>query len=375
MKRRFYIAAHLARTTVIFTPCIKAEQKKTETVVHISGHIGVEGKTDSETFRQTVDALLAKGVKAITLRINSEGGSCFDANEMVSELERFDKVNIKLGALAASAATFFCTKFHTTARKNTQLMIHKPSTLAWGNESDIESTLQLLKNITADYKAAYAAKMGKTEDEVEEMWAKGDKWLTAKEAKDLGLVDVLEGEEPIDASIAALLKKAGAPQALINTRKQLSKKIMDRDELIASLGLAADATDEQINTAIAEMKLAKEAQDKAAKDKGAETEATGKALFLKAVSEKKCTADMEASFLQLHKASPEAAKQWIEKLPSVPKLSDELNAKGDPSVDAARKDWALDDYLENDPKAYEAMKKSDPEKAKRLEEAYFNKKD
>lgn len=360
-------------------PTITAESKSGVAIFNIRGRIGSEN-INPEKIGALIDGFLAKGIKAAVINLSSQGGSVFDANDIIAEFAtKFgnDNVSVQVGALCASAATCFLTEFKSEARPNSQIMIHKPMMPTGGNETEIERDLTALKNITASYRKAYAVKMGKTEDEVEAMWAAGDKWLTAQEALALKLIDKISGaDEPINAEVAEVLSASGAPVHKITANanpKNPKKPFMEREELIASLGLDADATDEQIKAAIAANKKAAD-DAKAAKDaeKGKEQKNAEKAINA-AIASKKLAAPQFDAWVKMYLADPEATAEAIEALPELPKLSAEIDKKKTADLEASRKDWTLDDYLDKDPQAYEKMRKDDPERAGKLEKEYFGK--
>ena len=89
---------------------ISAEKKGEAALVRITGYIGFD--TDSETFRAQVDALVKDGMRDVHLYINSPGGSCFDASEIVNMLNSFKGVVTgEGGAIVASAATYIAAHF------------------------------------------------------------------------------------------------------------------------------------------------------------------------------------------------------------------------------------------------------------------------
>ncbi|MBX7204157.1 MAG: ATP-dependent Clp protease proteolytic subunit [Bacteroidia bacterium] len=352
------------------TGTVTAEAKGGKALIKIRGYLGSE-TLNAEKVAEIVDEFLGKGIKDAVVYLSSPGGNVFDASEMVAELKRFDSVQIQVGAMAASAATRFLTDFPSEARPNSQFMIHKPMMPTGGNETEIENDLKLLKDITAEYRKAYATKMGKTEDEIEKMWSAGDKWMTAAEAKEAGLVDDVTGtDEPIDAEAATMLQACGAPNSK-QTQKP-KKKYMERDELISSLGLDADATDEQIKEALEAMK--KKAADNDSAQKSAEAKAKAKAekAVLAGITAKKIPASQKEIYVQAYINDPEGTADAIESLPVQTQLSAELDKnKKKADLEASRKDWKLEDYLDKDPEAYNQMRKDDPERAGQLEKDYF----
>jgi ATP-dependent Clp protease, protease subunit len=333
----------------------------------ITGGIGYSETCNAEYFKSLVDGFLGKGIKNASVYISTPGGNVFQTNDIINELLRFESVKLIGGAMIASAGTFFAAKFHTSIKSNTRFMIHKPAMPTGGNEDQIESDLKLLKDVTTEYREAYAKKTGKTTDEIEAMWAKGDVWLTAKQALEQKFVDaIIDQEEKITVEDAAMIEACGCPdkpKITVNSK-------MEKEELISILGLPADATDEQIKTALMQMK---EKADKAETPPSGKTEEEKKAdsLVDKAIADKKITADQKANFVKMAIADYESASSFISNLKPVAKLSEEIDHNKDKAIPEARKTWSLDDYLDKDPDAYEKLKETNPVEAKRLEDEYF----
>ena len=321
----------------------------------------------------------AKGATNAEVYVNSEGGSVFEAEEIINLLnDNFgrENVTVKVGALAASAGTAFCTEFHTVAKANSQFMIHKPKVFAEGSEDELENTLKLIKDVTARYRGRYAKKMGITEDQVDALWAKGDYWMTATEAKDQGLIDEIEdGEEKIDAESRLRLAACGAPNI---PKPQKQKTIIpDTDmklpELAASLGLPLSASQEQVDQRIKELKksetdLTALKQSNSQKEK-AEKAQKVKALLDKAEKDRKITGEQRGHYQKLAEADYDSCAAILEDMPTIEALSGRINPTGK-SVAKGRENWTYADYQKN-PKAWVEFEKNNPEKAQELIEAHY----
>ena len=117
-----------------------------EAEIMIYGGITSEKWDDSEVtatdFDKAVKEAKKGGAKKLTVRINSGGGSVFQAVAMRSILMNagMETVNIKIEGLCASAATLISTvpNAHVTISKGSEFMIHNPSTCVWGNAEDLE---------------------------------------------------------------------------------------------------------------------------------------------------------------------------------------------------------------------------------------------
>lgn len=349
----------------------------------IIGRIWSWSADQDSLLRNEIEAAITAGVKDAEIEGSSEGGSVIAMNDIVSLFQKFENVKIKVQALMASAFTYLTSHFHTTVKANTQGMIHMPILSVTGNIKEVKSTLKLGENVTNDYLQAYAKKTGKTIQQIEALWQNGDYWMNAQELLDEGFVDAIEGEvEAFTERDIMALSACGAPIIPEVTSEQKPKhksktQIMDRDELIAFLGLDSDATDEQITAAQSAMKidaLKQRAQAEAAKKKSDdEVEAKATTLVDAAISDKKIKATEKGTYMELAKANFEATEKALKTMPSLEKLSANLTPSDGSEGDASRAKWTLEDYLTNDPEAYEKLKVEKPKQAEALEAAYFGK--
>lgn len=368
-KSKTILLAYCAAATpkAVGQPKITAQVNGTNAEIRIVDYIGDYENTGG-SMRKLVDELLAQGVRSANVYVNSQGGSVFDASEIANQLGRIPKVSVRVGALAASAATYITSKFYTVAAKNSQFMIHKPMLYASGNEAEIQSQLKLLQNLTADYKAAYSAKTGMTEEQIEALWATGDYWMSAEEAMQKKFIDEMVVEEiEIDDLSIALLRASSAPVIPQKTVIKNSNDKMKKEQLIAMLGLSADATEEQIAARLTELK-SKEAQLSAVEALAAQK---ANALVDKAIQDKRITESERESYEAFAKTNYDACAQLIGTTPAIPKPR--ATMPGTPRTDTpdARANWTLEDYLEKDPKALDAMAEKDPEKFKALNESHY----
>lgn len=360
---------------------LSAESKDGKAHIRIIGRIANWNVNNSNDFQKKIDELLKSHTEA-DVYINTMGGDVFEAIEMNNVLKGFDKVVITVGALVASSGTYFTSSHYTRAYSSTQVMIHKPMASCYGNEDEIKNTLKLLDNATKDLIKRYSKKTGKNLKQVEELLSSGDYWMSAEEALAEGFIDeIIKEDGQVSAEDVTMLEACGAPivpKATIKKQTPKTTQIMDREELIAFLGLDASATDEQITAAQNKMKVDALKQQQAEQDaKNAEATANAtkaETLVNQAVTDKKITADQKQTYVDLATANFDATKVAIDAMVSKPKLSAGLApSDGDSAEDAKREAWTLEDYLEKDPEAYEKMLAETPEKAKALEAGYFGK--
>lgn len=147
----------------------------------------------------------AKGVKNLTIRINSPGGDVNQAIAMRTMLMNsgMEEIRISIEGMCASAATLIACLpgAHVTMTEGGEYMIHNPKSGAWGEAKDLEAGAKRLRNTEADSASIYARKSGQSEETVRG-WMNAETWMTAKEAHERGFVDAVMDAEPIVASVS-----------------------------------------------------------------------------------------------------------------------------------------------------------------------------
>lgn len=124
--------------------------------------------------------------------INSPGGSVhaglgmYDTMQFISP----DVATICTGMAASMGAVLMCAGAHgkRTALKHSRIMLHQPSAGAGGQASDIEITVNQIRKLKTELYNIIAYHTGQTPEQVA-IDCDRDKWLTASEAKEYGLVD------------------------------------------------------------------------------------------------------------------------------------------------------------------------------------------
>jgi ATP-dependent Clp protease protease subunit len=242
----------LAELAQKFPLLITAEKKKDVAHIRVTGTI-YGWNNSSEEITRKVDDFLAEGIQDVEVYLNGPGGDVFEAAEIENQIQRFPgKKTGTGGALIASAYTKIAASLDSFDQAdNGQYMYHKPSAYLSGNEDKVESTLQLLKNLTGQYKDAYASKTGLTVEEIEANWAKGDVWLTAKEASKQKFITGVIKKTTITPDTKAMFEAFGAPNIpKVTSINNNQNKIMDQEKLALMLGLSKDASVAQIEAAI-----------------------------------------------------------------------------------------------------------------------------
>ena len=164
---------------------IRARASGTEVLIY--DEIGAYGVT-AKGFLAELGALPDDA--AIDLRLNSPGGSVFDAVAIYNALKRHEgTITVWIDGIAASAASYIAMAGDTIIMpENAFLMIHDPSGLVMGTAEDMRSTAEALDKVKGSLIQGYAAKSGKTDEEIAALMA-AETWLDAQDALDLGFIE------------------------------------------------------------------------------------------------------------------------------------------------------------------------------------------
>lgn len=165
-----------------------------------------EADISATDFDKMLKDAKAKGVKNLTIRINSPGGDVNQAIAMRTMLMNsgMEEIKISIEGMCASAATLIACLpgVHVTMSEGGEYMIHNPKSGAWGEAKDLEAGAKRLRNTEADSASIYARKSGQSEETIRG-WMNAETWMTAKEAHERGFVDAILDAEPIVASVSS----------------------------------------------------------------------------------------------------------------------------------------------------------------------------
>jgi len=130
--------------------------------------------------------------KDIQMYINSPGGSVYAGLGMYDTMQFItpDIATICTGIAASMAQVLMCagTQGKRTALKHSRIMMHQPSAGAMGQASDIEITVNEIRKLKRELYDIIAHHTGQPIEKIEQDCDR-DKWMTAPEAKEYGLVD------------------------------------------------------------------------------------------------------------------------------------------------------------------------------------------
>lgn len=196
------------------TPATHAE-------ILIYGDIGESWWSDTVTAAQFVRELNALDVDAITVRINSFGGSVPDGIAIHNAMRRHKaSIEVDIDGTAYSIASLIAMAGDTVRMaSNALLMVHAPWTVAVGNAVELREAADHLDAWSRAMTISYARKTGDADAAAAWLADGKDHFFTAEEAKAAGLIDAVSDAMPIAAhalareAVAARFRRQSAPPA------------------------------------------------------------------------------------------------------------------------------------------------------------------
>lgn len=205
---------------------------KDEATVYIYDAIGSWWGVDPAEW---VPAFAQIKAKTIHLRINSPGGSVFDAEAMRTAIKQHSaNVIAHVDGYAASAATGIAIAANEVEISDgAMFMIHNAWGWASGRAEELRDYADLLDKVDSSIVAAYVKKTGKDEEQVRD-WMDKETWFTAAEALTHGFVDkIFEAEESDDAGKDAEPDDVAAMAAQVAAEKGRRERAL----MLAEIGL------------------------------------------------------------------------------------------------------------------------------------------
>lgn len=224
--------------------------------IDIEGSIGVSescqfGEGDAriatyDKFRSKVADIKAQNVRKVVVNIRSTGGDVNDAILIYDAIKSLSsKVETRCYGYTASAATIIAQAASEGLRKmsaNSLYLIHRSSCSVDGNASTIASRLELLQKTDERIATIYSQASGRPVEEFITLMGANDgkgKWLTATEAKEAGLIDVILDAVNIKDDIN--VEELGLPELPQNNQTMEKEKEGVGARFLSWLGISDNA--------------------------------------------------------------------------------------------------------------------------------------
>ena len=163
----------------------------------------------------------------IELIISSYGGDLDHALAVYKLLKPVgDKVTAKvIGKVASAATVILLAANKRIADQDAELLIHFPSTELRGTADELEETAMELRKYEGRLKEIYSGIAGA------ETLLKEERWLTAKEALEAGLITEIEQTTPLSALKRALVLNSINKQKTQKTENLTIKNVTNMEEV------------------------------------------------------------------------------------------------------------------------------------------------
>lgn len=171
--------------------------------------------------RELIAAL--SGMDSVTVRINSPGGDVFDGMAIYNAFQSHKgNVTTRIEGVAASMASVIALAGKKVqAYDNTMFMIHNAWGLVIGNQYDLREGADILEKIDGNILNVYYDKSKVGKRELSDMM-KAETWLTAKEAKEKGFIDVIVDGKAVKAQFDLSIF-AHAPHKIVGQYGKISE--------------------------------------------------------------------------------------------------------------------------------------------------------
>ena len=226
------------------------------------GNLAVEAQMKVGEFVAAADDAL----ETVYLEINSPGGSVTDGYRVFHSLETMKRRGVRVvatinGKAASMATVIAMAADHINITKGSLMLIHDASVSTHGNAEEHRKAADTLEQISAEIAGIYAERSGELLEDIRFIMAQ-DRWMTAKEALELGLVDAMEGDDEAaavqDVDISALDLTLDADMNPFTSRKDLVASVDDLKAQLEAASTLNDEQGEQLATATAELAESRE---------------------------------------------------------------------------------------------------------------------
>jgi ATP-dependent protease ClpP protease subunit len=347
----------------------------------------------ADDFTTTFDELQQK-FSEIKIRVHCYGGSVIEGN-VIQHAIATSKVPVHVvieGVAASMGSIFILPAKKISMAANSYMMIHEPTTYLFGNSKQLFEQGNLLKKMTKNAVADYAKRSGKPAAKFEAMMDGVDHWLTADEAKELGLIDeviesignvedVTKGQLEVkddfknyfDRYAASLVDKTTIPN--FKHKNFEMKKILI--ETFSLTGVNEDSSDTAIVTAMkvkfdnqlsaieALQKSGIDAAIASAEKASGRTFSDAEKTIFKGVGEKSGIESLNQVLSLMQPAQPAAPATTPAASVAAPKVVDLIAAEAKPNgstgtaADPARKEWKYEDWQAKDNAGLMKMREED----------------
>lgn len=211
--------------------------------VWLYDQIGASFWGDGITAKSFQKELAALGkVSTINVHINSPGGDVFDGFAIYNQLKQHPAtIEVDVDGVAASIASIIAMSADAgklRMAKNALMMIHNPQGGAFGDETELERVIALLRSVKGNLADTYVDRTANKKTQIE-AWMTEETWFTAESAVQHGFADAVTADSAVTASFdvrgfrnvpdwVRQRLQAAAPSPVLDIRRQRIRDVQQR---------------------------------------------------------------------------------------------------------------------------------------------------
>ena len=190
----------------------------------------------------------------LNVRINTPGGSVFEGLAIATHLKARGEVTTMIDALAASMGSIiFLAGSRRIMAPGTLLMIHNPSSGAWGEADDLRKEAGVLDVIANEMAKLYAdASGGKLDIDASRKMMDDETWLTPEQAMEYGFCHEIAGKATAFAKLTerTMYRKTPKEVTMSVTPTENTSKPGLFDRLVARITVDSTAVQAELTEAV-----------------------------------------------------------------------------------------------------------------------------
>ncbi len=169
--------------------------------INLNGYIDDEvwfgDEVTPETLHESLYGADSNNSDDVHIRLNSYGGSCNAATRMFDDIRAYPGlVTVTISGTAASAATVLSMAASKLLMTPGSLwMVHDPSTVAWGNEHDLQGAIDLLRACKESILNVYGKRCKQKRGDIAALMT-ATTWMDAQAALEFGFIDGIVEDTP-----------------------------------------------------------------------------------------------------------------------------------------------------------------------------------
>lgn len=166
---------------------VKNEDSRT---LYFDGYIAQDSWFDDDITPKQFKNELISSEGDIVVWLNSPGGDVFAASQIYNMLKEYSgNVTVKIDGIAASAASVIAMAGSQILMSPVaMMMIHNPSTVIFGEASDLQNGIDMLSQVKESIINAYEQKTALSRNKISKMMD-AETWFSAQKAVELGFAD------------------------------------------------------------------------------------------------------------------------------------------------------------------------------------------